>query len=257
MKKEVLVINYHRIETDKDASGFSESGVFNVSDTDFYKQIRTISSLKIPVVSLMDIVTNSLTAPFSIAITFDDGNSSDLDVAYPLLKSLHYPATFFIPATQTAMQAEPAIVHQLEADNYTIGSHGISHKPLTMMNKKEIVQELESSRKILQEKYNVSVDFFSLPHGCFNHPIKKMALNAGYKAICTTEARSFTVSKNRFLIHRWSIKHDTSLKQFKRMLNAPLYRKYTSLIAPCSRIIVQWLGVSLSGKLNALIHPSR
>ena len=66
-----------------------------------------------------------------------------------------------------------------------IGSHTMSHRSLPLLSGAELKYELETSRKILQDKLGASVDYLSLPFGRYSPEVIACAKEAGYKAVCT------------------------------------------------------------------------
>lgn len=59
------------------------------------RQLRLVS-LAFPVVPLHDLASGKKGARPRVALTFDDGLRNNVDVAYPILKKLGLPATFFV-----------------------------------------------------------------------------------------------------------------------------------------------------------------
>ena len=59
------------------------------------RQLRLVS-MAFPVVPLHDLASGKKGARPRVALTFDDGLRNNVDVAYPILKKLGLPATFFV-----------------------------------------------------------------------------------------------------------------------------------------------------------------
>jgi peptidoglycan/xylan/chitin deacetylase (PgdA/CDA1 family) len=193
-----------------------------------------------------------------MAITFDDGNFSDCEIAFPVLKANNIPATFFWLANDN----EDNILNSAKAstlvnEGFTIGSHGISHCDLTRISSEDQMQELSLSKKIIGEKLNVPVDFFAFPYGLYNKKTIKMAETAGYKAVFTTDGRLNHTEPGRILFHRWSVKRTITLDDFeKRIIN----RNYTFvefLTSELKRAIKLIIGQSATDRLNVFIHSGK
>lgn len=99
MNKRVTIVTYHRI-TDKDISQielslpylFTSKKTF-VKQLQFYKQWYKV-------ISFADILNYAKggNIPWNcLIITFDDGYADNYHNAYPTLKKMNFPATFFIP----------------------------------------------------------------------------------------------------------------------------------------------------------------
>jgi len=62
----------------------------------------------------------------------------------------------------------------------TIGSHTRTHSFLTLEQEERVVDEIRSSRVILQQRLAVKADHFAYPGGCFNGRIVEAVASAGY-----------------------------------------------------------------------------
>lgn len=96
----LYVFNYHRIGN-SNSTDF-DSNVFSCTAENFSRHLKIIKSRFeiINMEKLVDIIENKSTIeqPFAL-ITFDDGYIDNYELAYPILKKMHIPATFFIPTS--------------------------------------------------------------------------------------------------------------------------------------------------------------
>lgn len=92
----LLVITHHRIG-DPTASAYYEP-VFSASPTAFREQVCYLRD-HFRVVTLTEVESGTALNEPSVLIAFDDGYRDNFDTAYPILKELGVPATFFIPTT--------------------------------------------------------------------------------------------------------------------------------------------------------------
>ena len=83
-------------------------------------------------------------------ITFDDGNISDYEIAFPLLIKKKIQATFFIIADRINCKGylNKYQLREMHENGMSIGSHSLSHKPLTTLSYKEVVTELCESKRL-------------------------------------------------------------------------------------------------------------
>ena len=253
MKKQVLVINYHRIRSAQSPAVSAMDNRFSVTSNAFEKQLDLLLSNHVPLVTLHDLVTNRLSAPFSVAITIDDGNASDYEIAYPLLKARNIQATFFwLPGGEkNASRWEHA--REMIANGFVIGSHGISHDDLSGMKPGEQQYELQVSKKRIEEKTGHPVRYFALPYGLYNSATIRLATQAGYLAVCTTDVK-LNSPRHPTLIHRWNVKNNTSLKEFeamvcnKRLLQFKIWMSFFK--KPARRVLGEGITSALSVLLN-------
>ena len=252
MEKRVLVINYHKIDTGQPFSSPIDK-LFAVTKDSFEEQMNILRKHGISLVTLNDLVSDTLSNAFSVAITVDDENASDYTVVYPLLKAKSMTATFFWFGNDKENIVDWEHAKEMIKSGFTIGSHGISHSDLTKMTPKELPYELEGSKKQLEEKIGCTVRYFALPYGLYNSRILAAAEYAGYTAICTTDIK-LNSSEKSFLIHRWNVKRNTSLKEFEEMVcnkNRLKYKIKKDLIKKTTQRI---LGKKMTSGLNVLFN---
>ena len=159
-----------------------------------------------------------------IAITFDDGSSSDYSIAFPLLKGYGFFASFFVTTgwVDTDRYMTWHNLSEMALSGMSIQSHSVSHALLSDLNADDIFRELHGSKKILEMKLNRPVKFLSLPGGSYTRQVLRVAESAGYKGICTSKpgmskidnTNSSCMELNRFLITR-----QTSFDNFKAIVN--------------------------------------
>ena len=96
------------------------------------------------------------------------GKNNNWDINFFLNKKKH----------MTAMQLE-----ELYNSGWEIGSHGNSHKSYRFLSKKEVEQDMRTSKQILENDLNLKVDSFAPPFGYYNSFVLKMCDEIGYKKI--------------------------------------------------------------------------
>jgi peptidoglycan/xylan/chitin deacetylase (PgdA/CDA1 family) len=253
LKKQVLVINYHEIDSGFSAEKPAIEKLFSVTLPSFESQVNLLSKHKIPVISLYDLINNEAIADFSVAITCDDGNASDFGIVYPLLKRQRMTATFFYLAGKPgSVKREQA--RDMISNGFYIGSHGLTHRDLSKLSPDEQQVEMESSKKIIENKIGHPVDFFSFPYGIYSGRLIEKAKEAGYKAVFTTDSKLNYPAERPYLIHRWSVKRTTTVQQFEKILTDRSARKRFVFGAKIRKFVFRVLGRHISDRLNLLIH---
>lgn len=250
MLKRALIINYHLID-DQSYHFDSFGGIYAVELSNFKRQLTILKENKIKVVSLDDLFDNSINDEFCIALTFDDANPSDFDLVYPLLKEFNYPATFFLSIhnlEKNGVSWEKYI--QMKNDGFQFGSHGMSHKDLSTLSSTEVQEELNRSKQLIEAHLNSPIQYFSLPFGMYNHSVHQQAMDVGYEAILTTQFICYDPKEQKSIIHRWSVKRNTTLSEFTKIIqnNSFVIKKYT-VISKIKKTILKLVGTKLLNKL--------
>lgn|GEM_PF-862874 len=251
--KKALILNYHLIDDQKHQ--YDNLGeIYAVTLKDFEQQMLFLKHAKIKVVSLSNLLANKVDDDYCVALTFDDGNPSDLKLVAPLLQKLGFKATFFL----SLHSLEKEIVtwkhyQQLLADGFEIGSHGVSHRDLSSLSFSDVIDELEQSKQIIEKQLQIPISFFSLPFGMYNSKVIQQAKEVGYQAIFTTTFKFVYPSQSPFLVHRWSLKRKTSFTDFKRITQGnPFIIKKYSYFSALKKFILKSMGSNLVNKLHIL-----
>lgn len=189
LKKGYVVLMYH-------STPVSASWVYDVGKNYFKEQITYLSN-NYDVLSISSIVERMRRGEklnkTVFGITFDDGYENNYKVAYPLLAKYDIPATIF-PCTLyitedgsyksrigEQMLSWREIEEMEESGLITIGSHSHSHKNLTSISKKEVINEIETSKRIFQDKLSIEVELFSAPGGYMNDGVREIIKKEGLR----------------------------------------------------------------------------
>jgi peptidoglycan/xylan/chitin deacetylase (PgdA/CDA1 family) len=155
----------------------------------------------------------------SVLITMDDGYRSVYNIAYPILKKYGFKATLFIYTSFVGV-SKMAItwvqLKEMRANGFTIGSHTIYHSDLTNPKEGEseqehiarIKQELNGSKKIIDQKLGQDTYFLAYPFGYYDQRSIQMAKEAGYKL-----AMSVKRGGNPFFANPFTLRRDQILQK--------------------------------------------
>lgn len=120
-----------------------------------------------------------------VALTFDDGYRDNLRHAAPVLLKHRIPFTVFVTSSfvesRSPIYLTPQELRELaRCPGVTIGSHGVSHQPLTRSDDAVLARELEDSRRYLESVVDKPVTVISYPHGSVDARVVEAARRAGY-----------------------------------------------------------------------------
>lgn len=134
-----------------------------------------------------------------VCLTFDDGYSNVLVHGLPSLvehglRAIQYLVSGEIghynrwdePAGEVvAPLMDRAQIREWLGAGQAIGSHTISHARLTEIAVKQAREEIQASKKSLEDMFGVAVEHFCYPYGDWSPVIRDLVREAGYRTACT------------------------------------------------------------------------
>lgn len=144
-----------------------------------------------------------------LALTFDDGLTSVLANALPVLRHHGVPATAFVvtgwadraPEWCKTLVLDWRGVSALQDGGLRIASHSVTHPDFTGISSGQMQQELEQSRARLHAVLGVETDEFAIPYGQSGNwtPVAtRVATQAGYTTVyaqCVSTRHAGTVPR--------------------------------------------------------------
>jgi peptidoglycan/xylan/chitin deacetylase (PgdA/CDA1 family) len=170
MSQRVLNINFHGIGTPPDRISEAERAVW------------------VPRSCLAEILDRATREP-EIGLSFDDGNSSDVEVAVPMLLERGLTAAFFIVSDRLgeAGYVSPGDVAAIARAGMAVGSHGATHRPWRALDEAELGRELTRSRATLEDHAGAAVTSAACPFGVYDRRVLRAVRGAGYERIFTSD----------------------------------------------------------------------
>ena len=223
-KNDIPILLYHAIDP-----GGRQREKYTVDRKDLEKQLEYLRNNDFVTYTLDDFFKadrrnrKSQKDRKGVVLSFDDGNSSDYVLAFPILLQFNFKGVFFITTGKigTRDYVNWEQLKSMTEKGMSIQSHGVSHSFLSEMNRQQVGQELFESKEQIEKKLRTPVDFFSLPGGFGSLKVMETAKKIGFRAVCTSEPglnpihfgeEGFRVLK-RFLITR-----QTSLQSFQAIV---------------------------------------
>ena len=122
-------------------------------------------------------------------MTFDDGERSVFDHAFPSLAEFGVPGTVFV-SVATRRRAGKAragtIWRHFRGAGWEVGSHSLTHRRLTQLETMPARRELRSSREAIENRLDRPCRSIAYPYGAADERVLAAAARAGYTAGCTT-----------------------------------------------------------------------
>ena len=180
-----VVLNYHRTEGEP-----RREDIHVIADDELDAQLAVVadSGLQVrPPASLLNHDALGRSA-HAIVITFDDGSSSDLRNAHKLA-ARGYAAAFFVSTAHigdAGYMGWPEL-RELRSLGMLVGSHAHTHVPMTRWSAQEATNELTRSRAILADHLGEEITHLAWPGGVYTKALQELAVEAGYRALWTTQ----------------------------------------------------------------------
>jgi len=194
----IPILMYHRV---------SDEGALAVSLKNFDKQMSILQKRGYRALSLDDLKAyldgKAIGRDKLFMVTFDDGYEDNFNNAKPILDAYNYRAVIFV-ATQyigkvskffssdedrnhAMLNAEQ--LQSLEKSGWDIANHFHSHRPLALLAKEEIEEEIKKSQSILDgiiaNKNNIHR--YSLPRESTSEAVKRVLLENGADMIFSSK----------------------------------------------------------------------
>jgi len=154
-------------------------------------------------------------------ITFDDGFENVHRVAYPLLQQLGCTATVFVVTDFVGKDSSwevDANVQRYKADRmplmswsqiremhsagFEFGSHTATHSRLTDVDKQKAAEQLQASRRVIEDQLAGPCQTFCYPYGAYNPELERLVRDAGYTAAVTTDFGRNTTETDHYRLKR-------------------------------------------------------
>jgi peptidoglycan/xylan/chitin deacetylase (PgdA/CDA1 family) len=140
--------------------------------------------------SALDVIctaTSSLAS--AVRVTFDDGNTSDVDIALPALLKRGLTASFFLCAGRigTPDYLDRLAIRDLLSAGMAIGSHGMHHADWRNVNDAELDAEIAGARRKLEDVGGREVDEVSIPFGSYDRRVLAKLRSESFRRAYTSD----------------------------------------------------------------------
>lgn len=238
------ILVYHQIRSD--ASGPPDS-LEAISIERFEEQMRFLADQKYLTLSAAEVhqfvLGRGSSDPRQVAIHFDDGWKSAL-LALPVLERLGLKATFWIIAEKGIGWPHmdwDEVVALSRSPLFDVQSHSMTHPwkdGETLLDwqagrvpgkgRSDIQREIADSRRQLEERLGLPVQYFAWPRGLYNEALITMAREAGYQALYTVDDGVNRPGDDRLRLKRVMVHGGCDMRTFAAQLRDGVYRSCTA-----------------------------
>jgi peptidoglycan/xylan/chitin deacetylase (PgdA/CDA1 family) len=160
-------------------------------------------------------VLDQVSGRSDIALSFDDGNASDIEIGLPGLVDRGLSATFFVLAGRidTDGSLSSSDVSRLASSGMSIGLHGMDHVPWRGLDEGALRRELDDARSLVESAAGETVAQAACPLGQYDRRILSQLKSRGYEKVFTSDRRRARASS--WLQPRYSLTSDTTMESLQ------------------------------------------
>ena len=157
-----------------------------------------------------------------VILTFDDGNASDHNIAWPELKKRGLKAIYFVLAGKLG-QAGYLTQNQVRALNANplvqIGTHGMDHQAWPGLDNDELQREIGESISILGDICEKQITAAGLPFGRYDRRVMERLRARKITQIYSSDGTAKLTDRSP--IPRFSVRSDTDMAALAAMISSP------------------------------------
>ena len=211
---EVPILLYHRIAYSPIDSRYY------VTPEKFEQQIKLLHDWEytvIPIKLLVKAIEDGTELPpRPIILTFDDGDISVYETAFPILQKYGMTGVVYIVGNYMNqpgyMSAEQ--IKDLAAAGWEVGSHSMNHRDLRKIEPAAQRFEIVESRKAIEKATGVGVDTFAYPFGFMGSSGGEYVHTAKYIAAMGLGFTNDQGKSNLYWLQRREIQNEYDIKRF-------------------------------------------
>lgn len=220
-----VVLLYHAVD----------SGPASTRLKEFREQLQWLSR-NAEVLSLDALLAGEGTGAVRVAITFDDGYESVFSKAAPLLLEMGMPATVYVNAGligegSERRSSDPSLGHYpgenfmkwdelnaLLAQGWIIGSHGVNHVDLTGMPASQVMEELATSKRLIEERLDVACSHFAYTWGRYTKAVRDAVASSRYASAMSAIHGGVSALDDVYALPRIDVKQSYTIRDFSAVV---------------------------------------
>jgi peptidoglycan/xylan/chitin deacetylase (PgdA/CDA1 family) len=156
-----------------------------------------------------------------IVLSFDNGYESQFTQALPVLRSLGWVGDENIqltglPPSQGGLGSQE--VRDLIDDGWELDTQGISHADLITLDPEQLSFQVADARRMLQQRYQVPVDWFCYPSGHYDAAVVAAVRAAGFEGSTTVVPGWAHPTDDPYRLHRLRVLGGTTPQQLLELV---------------------------------------
>ena len=182
----IPILTYHSFGPKPITKETSMQAHYRVTPENFEAQMKYLAEKNYQTITFADLIESQvLGKPIpenAIVLTFDDGWKSQYDYAVPILEKYKFTGTFFIITGAIGATSYMTVdeLKTLHTKGFEIASHTVSHPKLPTLEDAQLVQEIQASKKTLEDKLGIIVTTLAYPYYAHDVRVMQAVRDAGY-----------------------------------------------------------------------------
>jgi peptidoglycan/xylan/chitin deacetylase (PgdA/CDA1 family) len=221
MRSGMAFLMYHEIERPGVPTVESGGGYLRyvLTEADFREHIAALRRSGYTATAVGQALARRWPVGRRVVLTFDDGAVSDRLVAAALLNENGFGATFYVVAGFLNRRGHLSVSHlrELAGLGFEIGSHSMSHRWLSDLDTAGLRDEIVNSKDRLQQVLGAPVQHFACPGGRLSRAAVRLAREAGYLSLATSQLGLNDAGTDPFRLRRIAIHRGTSARHLLRL----------------------------------------
>jgi peptidoglycan/xylan/chitin deacetylase (PgdA/CDA1 family) len=208
------ILMYHHIQDVANNANSTEKNL-SLSPAKFKEEIKYLSNSGYKTATMAELFND--VPEQRVVLTFDDGYKDLITNAFPTLKEYGFRGVAFIIVDDVG---KPGYItwddlKNLKNQGWEIGSHSLTHPDLEVSSNDTAKKQIIDSKKILEDKLGITIEFFCYPAGKYNPDTISILKAAGYIGAVTVDSGRENFKSKIFELKRLRIFNSESLESFK------------------------------------------
>lgn len=208
------ILMYHHIQDVPKLANSTEKNL-SLSPAKFKEEIKYLSDVGYKTATMAELFND--VPEQRVVLTFDDGYKDVITNAFPTLKEYGFRGVAFIIIDDVGKPGYMTWddLKNLKNQGWEIGSHSLTHPDLEVSSKDVAQKQIVDSKRILEDKLGIKIEFFCYPAGKYNPTTISILKAAGYIGAVTIDSGSENLKSRIFELKRLRIFNSESLASFK------------------------------------------
>lgn len=188
----VPILLYHYISLNPNKDDVTRSGL-STRPAIFDQQLQLLRAQGFTTITFDDLAAvfdgKGGLPPKPVILTFDDGYADFYTNAYPILRKYNMKVVVFIPTGLIGggnYMTWGQIEEIARSGVAVFEAHSVHHYAMTRVSVATLKNELEDSKRVLEQHVHYPVNWFAYPYGAFNTVVVNSLKQAGYIGAVTT-----------------------------------------------------------------------